>query len=175
MTHKEHTQIVGTSKSKEDNAYYIASKEKFWGLIAKSKINKRYEPSEFNQFSKDTGVGFAELIFDITVPKDKDLKNDLDLVAKGITGFVSYLNLSNAPKTIVFNGKTAAGWFFQFIDTGKVDKRPAKHLKETFPDFNYGLCPRQYNGIRIYILPNTSGAAAASWDEKPWLDFWNSL
>jgi G:T/U-mismatch repair DNA glycosylase len=171
----EHTQIVGTSKSKPGKEYYISSKEKFWGVIAKSKINKRYEPGDSDQFSNDTGVGFAELVFDIIVPKDKELKNDLNLVTSGITGFVAYLKLPNAPKTIVFNGKSAAGWFFQFIDKGKIDKRPAKYFKEAFPDFNYGLCPRQYNGIKIYVLPNTSGAAAATWDEKPWLDFWNSL
>jgi hypothetical protein len=172
---KEKFQLVGTSKSKEENAYYIQSKEKFWGLIEKSKIGKRYEPSEFNQFTKDTGVGFCELVFNKIVPKDKDLKQDLELVQAGVADFVNYLESANKPEIIAFNGKTAAGWFFEYIDNKTVTNKPGKYLKNIAPDFNFGKFNRNYNGVEIYILPNTSGVAAKYWQEAPWLEFWNKI
>lgn len=172
---KETIQIVGTSKSKSENGYYFDSKEKFWGLVEKSKIGKRYEPLEFNQFTNETGIGFCELVFDNIISNDKKIKEELDYLRKGIPDFITYLKGNVCPNQIVFNGKSAAGWFFQYIDTGDIDKSPAKYLKKIFPEFKYGLCERGFNGIKIWILPNTSGAANATWDSKPWLDFWNSI
>lgn len=172
---KEKIQIVGTSKSKEQNAYYIQSKEKFWGLIERSKHGIRYEPEEFNSFSQKTGVGFCELVFDKIVPKDKDLKEDLAMVQSGVDDFVNYLKSNNKPDVIAFNGKTAAGWFLEYIDKNEITKRPGKYLNSIAPEFDYGKFPRLFNGVQIYVLPNTSGVAAKHWKEQPWLDFWNEV
>ena len=59
-----HTLIIGTSKSKNQNGYYIEAKEKFWGLLHKSGVtNQLLEPSEFKTLTEKHGIGLSELAF----------------------------------------------------------------------------------------------------------------
>ncbi len=173
---KEHTVIVGTSKSMNENAYYIKSKDKFWGLIFKSGLtNYQMKPEEFDAFTQRTGIGFTELVTNKIESKDSKLKGNLELVATGLNDFIEYLNSNKAPNRVVFNGKTAAGWFFQFLDKGKLDKRASSTMNKVFYDFQYGKLPRYYKNTELFVLPNTSAVARKYWDEKPWIEFWTMI
>lgn len=172
---KIHTLIVGTSKSLDVDAYYVKPKKKFWSLIYQSGLTSRlFKPEEYREFSENTGIGFAELVYNEIIPKDKILKENLQTVTAGIQRFISMLNSDKAPKRIVFNGKTASGWFFQFVNTGKIDERPGRYFNSTFKNFKYGKLPNNYNGIEIFVMPNTSGRATI-WDADPWINLWMQL
>lgn len=60
-----HTIIIGTSKSKNQNGYYIESKDKFWGLLYKSGLTSSVlEPHQYQKLIDEYGIGFGELAFD---------------------------------------------------------------------------------------------------------------
>jgi hypothetical protein len=129
-------------------------------------------PSDYAKFTASTGIGFWDLAYDNIIVDDKTLKEKPEVILNGLKFFVGILNSPKAPNRIAFNGKTAAGWFFYFLDHGKFVKNGNMAFKEIFPNFNYGRLPRSYKDTEIHVLPNTSGVASKYWDEECWIKFW---
>lgn len=180
-----HTLVIGTSKSKNQNGYYIEAKDKFWGLLFKGGATPRlYAPSEFQLLSELHGIGFSELAFQHSYfgnnelnafSNDQQLKNEVDVLTTGIPLFIEYLNKVK-PKRIVFNGKTAASLFLQFIDNRPSLEVNAKYINQK--ELSYGNIGA-WNGIEMWMMPNMSGAAGKSWKdeqgEQQWLSFWKMI
>ena len=180
-----HTLVIGTSKSKNQNGYYIEAKDKFWGLLFKTGITKRLlDPSEFRLLSEKHGIGFSELAFnhiffgDSNQPSysnDQQLKSDLHVLQEGVPLLLKYLSEIN-PKRIVFNGKTAASVFMQQIDHDKIEGVNAQYINRK--GLGYGKIG-QWKGIEMYMLPNLSAAAGKTWKEdngeNEWSKFWTSI
>jgi hypothetical protein len=183
---KVHTIIIGTSKSKNENGYYIDSKKKFWSLIYLAGITPRLlEPTEYKILTKKYGIGFSELAFDsIFLGEDSDneaIKNDnllnkeIEKLNIGIPKLLDYLKQTK-PKRIAFNGKSAAAAFFEYVYKGKIDKLNSSYVKER--NYQYGKID-SWNGIEIWMMPNLSNAAGKYWKEENgeerWLSFWKEL
>ncbi len=180
-----HTIVIGTSKSKNQNGYYIEAKDKFWGLLFKGGATPRlYEPSEFRLLSDLHGIGFSELAFEQShfgdnesraFSNDQQLKNEIDVLTAGIPLLMNHLDKVK-PKRIVFNGKTAASLFLQFIDKKEILEVNAKHINQK--GLNYGNIGI-WNGIEMWMMPNMSGAAGKSWKDEQgelkWLSFWKLI
>lgn len=180
-----HTLIIGTSKSKNQNGYYIEAKEKFWGLLHKSGVTTQLlEPSEFKTLTEKHGIGFSELAFDHihfgdpekeTYSNDSLLKKDIEVLQEGTPQLMKHL-LEVQPKRIVFNGKTSASIFLQQMDLNKVEEVSAKYVN--LKGHTYGHIG-QWQGIEMYMLPNLSAAAGKSWKDdhgaEKWLQFWQSI
>jgi len=180
-----HTLIIGTSKSKNQNGYYIEAKEKFWGLLHKGGATTRLlDPSEFQTLTEKHGIGFSELAFGhihfgeeekLTFSNDGKLKAEIQVLQEGTPQLMKHLR-DIQPKRIVFNGKTAASIFLQQNDLNKIEEVSAKYAN--LKGHTYGHIG-QWNGIDMYMFPNLSGAAGKSWKddqgEERWLQFWQSI
>ncbi|MBU1632968.1 hypothetical protein KJ762_00465 [bacterium] len=171
MTHLHvHTIICGTSKSLNENGYYIKEKEKFWGLIYKCNVTKYIiDPYDYNQF-EDLGFKFLEIISSIESQDRKIFeKYSIDEIQNSIKGFVEKVKTIK-PKRIFFHGKKSAEWFLQYRENGKIRKKGYPMTK----DREYGKqsdLNLEY-GYDIYILPSTSGAASKYWQPKYWEQAW---
>lgn len=180
-----HTLIIGTSKSKNQNGYYIDAKEKFWGLVHKGGASTRIlDPTEFQTLIQEHGIGFSELAFNHIhfgehevdpYTHDEQLKNDISVIREGTPLLMKHLQ-SIQPKRIVFNGKSAAGAFLQQKEMGMIQELSAKYINQK--GLNYGHIG-QWEGIDLFMLPSLSAAAGKSWKEDQgedkWLNFWRSI
>ncbi|MFH2030305.1 MAG: hypothetical protein ABIJ40_06705 [Bacteroidota bacterium] len=185
MTHLHvHTIICGTSKSLNENGYYIKEKEKFWGLIYKCNVTKYIiDPYDYKQF-EDLGFKFLEIISSIE-SQDKKIfeKYSIDEIQNSIKGFVEKVETIK-PKRIFFHGKKSAEWFLQYIENEKIRKKgyPMTKDRENGKIRKKGYLmtrSREYGkqsdlnlGYDIYILPSTSGAASKYWQSKYWEQAW---
>jgi G:T/U-mismatch repair DNA glycosylase len=181
-----HTIVIGTSKSKNAAVYYLDSKAKFWGLLHKSGVTPHLlEPTDFNQLIENYGIGFGELAFDHvflgddleneSIKNDKAINEQIDSLNIGIPKLMKHL-LSIKPKRMVFNGKATASSFYQFVNNNRIEKISTSFANEQ--GFAYGKIG-DWNGIEVWMMPNTSNAAGKSWkDEKgeeTWLNFWGII
>ena len=165
---KTHTIICGTSKSQDNDGYYIKEKDKFWGLIHKYKVTESLiDPFDYKKF-EDLGFKFLELITNI-VSQDKKIfeKYSIDEIQSYIEIFVEKVD-SIKPKRIFFHGKKSADWFLQYIKYGKIRKKGYLMTRSR----EYGKQSDLNLGYDIYILPSTSGAASKYWQPKYWEQAW---
>jgi G:T/U-mismatch repair DNA glycosylase len=180
-----HTLIIGTSKSKNVDAYYVEAKEKFWKLIHLSGLTQRqYHPEEY-RLLQVAGIGFAELAFHhqvlgenmnaVPYSQDRQLNDDLEVIRKGIPDLQKFI-LESGAKRIVFNGKTAISAFFEFNETGTVEILNSQYVRNK--GWEYGACTT-WKGIEVYMLPNLSATASAEWKkqngELHWMELWRKL
>lgn len=185
-TNKTHTIVIGTSKSKNEDGYYFDSKKKFWSIIHSVGITPRLlEPTEYQTLTDKYGIGFSELAFDAiffgedseneTFKNDAQLNKEIEQLNQGIPKLINHLNKIK-PKRIVFNGKSAASAFLEFLIKGKLDKLSSSYVKEK--NYQYGKIDT-WNGIEIWMMPNTSNAAAKYWKsdngEEKWMTFWEMV
>jgi G:T/U-mismatch repair DNA glycosylase len=170
---KIHTVIIGTSKSFAVKGYYIKAKERFWGTMHQANFTDvQIDPYEYKEFSLSYGVGFDEIVRGKIIPKDSELKANLPMIENGLKKLVKRLKSDQHLTYIAFNGKTAAGWFFQYLDSKKIRKNPTKAI----PDHkNFGKKAFDFYGKKIYVLPNTSYQAKSSWCPEEWQSFWKEV
>ena len=72
------------------------------------------------------------------------------------TAKLSQLIKDYKPKVLAFNGKKAGSEFMrQVLDL---------NVK------SYGIQEVEYNDVKLFILPSTSGAARRWWDDSHWYD-----
>lgn len=173
-----HTLIIGTSKSINKDGYYINARKRFWGLIAEAKLSEINDPYKYLDFINETGIGFRELFSAGIFSNDKKLKSkkNIEYVKKGINEFNSFLKETSSEniQNLIFNGKTAAGWFLEFSANGSNNLRPYRYLNQKVVDFEYGKQNFTHMNRQIYILPNTSGANR-SFDKTHWVNMWSDM
>lgn len=163
---KTHTVICGTSKSRNENGYYIKERKKFWGTIYKAGItNELISPYDYKKFEK-LGFQFKEIV-PLIITQDKYIDFDNYKLLEYVKKFSHSLE-EIKPKRVFFHGKKAAHWFIQFRLKGKVTKNSYSMTTNR----KYGLQTDLNMDFDIYILPSTSGQAAKYWNQNIWEEAW---
>jgi G:T/U-mismatch repair DNA glycosylase len=176
-----HTLVIGTSKSKNEDAYYIEAKDKFWNsLFLSGFTDRQLLPHEYRELI-NKGVGFAELAFnhqftgkdklDIPYSQDKQLENDLSIVLKGIPDLFNFIRKTGV-KNLVFNGKTALACFLEFYSNGVILNLNSSFIRDK--KLSYGKC-LQWEGLDVYLMPNLSASAGNEWKIHNGLETWTNL
>ena len=143
--------ICGTAaghRSAARKAYYAGSGNRFWKILAATKLTPReLEPEEFGSVS-DHGIGLTDLAKRVSGPDSGITKSEWDI--QGLKGRLR----KYSPKVVCFNGKKAAKEFFG-------TKNIAFGIQQECRDLP---------GIVFFVAPSTSGAARRYWDERLWHD-----
>ena len=134
------------AKSALLGTYYAGPGNRFWPILFDTGLTPRLlAPREF-ACVLEFGIGLTDMAKDASgadssLPKDAD---DPAAVRAKIARF--------QPRALAFNGKRAGRVFF---DGARID---------------FGRQPESIGPTTIFVLPSTSGAARAFWDEHPWLE-----
>jgi TDG/mug DNA glycosylase family protein len=127
---------------------YAGSGNEFWPILARVGLTPRQlAPREFRELPK-YGIGLTDLAKYVAGADESVAESDFDVECFRHT-------IENAaPRALAFNGKRAAGVFFD---------RPTS-------DASYGCQAERIGDTVIFILPSTSGSARRYWDESHWRD-----
>jgi TDG/mug DNA glycosylase family protein len=127
-------------------AYYAGPGNKFWKTLhATGLTSRRFAPEEFPSLP-GYGIGLTDVAKTTSGPDAALRPAHFD-----VESFMSKIR-AHAPAVVAFNGKRAAGTV----------------LGQSGPALRYGLQPECVAGALAYVLPSTSGAAAAFWSPEPW-------
>lgn len=139
--------FVGTAASKrsaEVGAPYAGPGNRFWDVLHVAGFTpRRLDPTEFRTVTQ-YGLGLAGMAPN-AIGNDNVLRPE-DFDAPGLRAKIERVR----PRVLAFVGKRAAREFL-----GR-------------PIAAYGLQPETVGPTQIWVLPSTSGAALAFWDEGPW-------
>jgi len=128
--------------------YYAGRGNKFWRILPKiGLLPAGLDPCNYLELPR-FGLGLTD-VAQTTFGPDSALRSHHFDVA----GFRSKISRA-APRFIAFNGKRAAS---------VVTQTPGTALR-------YGLQDIQIEQSSVFVLPSTSGAANAHWDERPWFE-----
>lgn len=127
-------------------AYYAGRGNRFWSVLAETGLTPHLlAPDDFRQLL-GLGLGLTDLAKRAS-GADQDIPGhefDLAGVAR---------KLSRArPNILALHGKEAASLFLE---------RPSTEIV-------YGEQSNRFDGIRVFVLPSTSGGAGGFWDITPW-------
>ncbi|WP_119072410.1 mismatch-specific DNA-glycosylase [Aggregatilinea lenta] len=139
--------FVGTAASRraaEVGAPYAGPGNRFWDILyAAGFTPRRLKATEFQTVTQ-YGLGLTGMAPNAVGNDDVLRPEDFD--AAGLRAKIEQFQ----PRVVAFAGKRAAQEF----------------LGHRIPA--YGLQPESVGPTRIWVLPSTSGAARAFWDEAPW-------
>jgi TDG/mug DNA glycosylase family protein len=129
-------------------AYYAGPGNRFWTILAAIGLTpRRLAPEEFRLLPQ-FAIGLTDLAKSVSGA-------DVDLPRRAFDPEALRLRIRAVrPRVLGFNGKKAASLFLGISGPSLCYGRQAP-----FPDFP-----------DIFVLPSTSGAARASWDQRPWFD-----
>ena len=141
--------FVGTAaghRSAAESAYYAHPGNRFWYMLAATRLTPRqFKPCEYRDLLS-FGIGFTDMSKS-AVGMDYQIPTHTFDAASFERKIKHY-----SPRVVAFTSKKAASiWLARptsKIVIGRLEK------VETFPD--------------VFVLPSPSGAASAHWDEKPW-------
>lgn len=143
--------ICGTAagtRSAEVKAYYAGTSNRFWQVLAATRLTPRqFKPEEY-PLLLGCGIGLTDLVKGEAGP-------DSMLSAGGwdVEGLKRRLR-DNIPRVVCFNGKRAAKEFFGIAEVA------------------YGIQPASPDlpSITLFVAPSTSGAAARYWEPDVWIE-----
>ena len=125
-------------------AYYAGPGNKFWAVLHQiGLMPRRLAPEEFAE-ALHHGIGLTDVAKHSAGP-DSALRPD-QIDARGLLARIE----AYRPRHLAFNGKRAAQ---AVLGSGPL---------------GYGPQPEPLAGARVFVLPSTSGAAAAFWSLEPW-------
>jgi TDG/mug DNA glycosylase family protein len=128
--------------------YYAGPGNQFWPVLARVGLTPRQlAPSEFRELPK-CGIGLTDLAKNVSGADEHVAESDFD-----VESFRHAIE-NAAPRALAFNGKRAAGVFFD---------KPTREV-------SYGRQPEDIGETAIFVLPSTSGSARGYWDESHWSD-----
>ena len=131
------------NKSAQVGAYYAGAGNAFWSTLAQIGLTPReLDPSEFRTLPR-YGIGLTDLAKSVHGSDRRVRASDLDT-----RSFRLKIERFN-PRIVAFNGKRAARAFF-----GR--------------DLQYGLQAESIGKSAVFVLPSTSGAARAFWNQSHW-------
>ncbi len=138
------------SKSARVGAYYAGPGNQFWDVVHRVGLTgRRLAPQEFRDLLS-LGVGLTDLWKEASGPDNEVAAN-----APGVKSLRSSI-LKYSPRVLAFNGKRSAEAFL-----GR--------------STSYGRQPERIGRTEVFVLPSTSGAARAYWDESYWHELAKSL
>jgi TDG/mug DNA glycosylase family protein len=129
-------------------AYYAGPGNRFWTILAATGLTpRRLAPEEFHLLPQ-FAIGLTDLAKSVCGA-------DIDLPRRSFDPEALQRRIRAVrPKFLAFNGKKAASLF----------------LGIPGPRLCYGRQPPMPDFAEIFVLPSTSAAARASWDQRPWFD-----
>jgi len=110
-----HIFVCGTSKSKQEDKYYIKAKNKFWRSLHEARITDRQlKPREYRILGMKYGIYLTEIVD----PKKYIINGDKNIepfhMKDGFTKLIGRIE-DERPKRIGFVGKNAATWFYRHL------------------------------------------------------------
>lgn len=193
-----HSMVVGTAKSfgtfRDDGLpefYYWKSRQVFWYAMPFTKENGApYEPTEWDQFVKDTGIGFGELAMDYHFRDQNREDENLEILKRKLPEFLDKAQNQTKLERIGLNGLVAAGRFFTALyknNYGVEDLR-SKSSRKYYYDIidpekkekkekKFGLVLPAKNSqlhFDVWVLPSNSPTARAHYDQSQWDCFWQA-
>ncbi|MQL53752.1 mismatch-specific DNA-glycosylase [Desulfofundulus thermobenzoicus] len=137
--------MAAGNRSATIGAYYAGRGNQFWAVLYRIGLTPRQlQPREYRSLLS-YGIGLTDLVKSVS-----GNDNTLDKEFFDIIGLRQRLEKAS-PKVVAFNGKRAA---MEFLG------RPVK----------YGLQSERVGSSAVFVLPSTSGAARAYWNEQYWLE-----
>ena len=140
--------ICGTASGKEsaaEKAYYAHNQNKFWAILAETKLtSSRLAPEEYMRLL-EFGIGLTDLAKHYSGTDKKLPGSEID-----VTGFKEKIKKAH-PRILAFNGKNAASIFFDV---------PKNRIC-------YGRQEAKIGETEVFVLTQTSGSNA-HWKSKPW-------
>jgi TDG/mug DNA glycosylase family protein len=134
---------AGTASARA-GAYYAGPGNRFWAMLYRTSLTPRLlVPAEY-PLLPSFGIGLTDMAKRSFGP-DRGLKR-ADDDPQAVRDKVARLQ----PLALAFNGKRAARVFLDRADLA------------------YGRQEAMVEKTAIFVLPSTSGAARAFWDEAPW-------
>jgi len=172
---KHHTFVCGTSKSKQEDRYYIKAKNKFWRSLYEADITDRQlKPREYRILGKKYGIYLTEIVD----PEKYIINGDKDIepfhLGDGFEKLFGRIE-DEKPTRIGFVGKNAATWFYRYlngIELAKCNHPVHGRTRRNLGD--YGLLDWKYDPLQLtveiefWLLTNTH----RQWKKEIWLDFW---
>jgi hypothetical protein len=169
---RHHTFFVGTSKSKEKDAYYIAPlyQAKFWGTLKEAGItDTQIEPEDYRQLGKKYGIYLTEIVN----PDEHIVNGDSNItppqIESGMETLIGRIKSHN-PNRIALKNKNAATWFYRYCEGKEVTTTDDPKHKRDKNRWEYGLLDWDYYGADYYLLPTM--AYEMLYDEEEYLNFW---
>ncbi len=176
--------IVGTSKSKNEDVYYINERMKMWGCLFLSGVLPNYWEnieqfySNANQsFANKLGFEFKDLVPGI-ISNDKSINLEDKELFTEIRKCTRELIFSEV-KNLLFNGKTAFHLFLFSMVFEEYSLSEFKKFKKFIEakDSSYGkrnlkdffLDDHPVLKKNIIVLPNTSSRSKTGFDEFIWI------
>jgi double-stranded uracil-DNA glycosylase len=135
-------------KSAEEQRYYAGRGNKFWRILLKiGLIPDPFDPRDFKRLP-EFGIGLTDLAQETFGPDSALRTHHFD-----VDGFRDKI-IRSVPRFVAFNGKRAAS---VVLNVSGVSLR-------------YGLQETPIGRSRVFVLPPTSGAANANWNECHWFE-----
>lgn len=163
-----HTFVCGTSKSKEEDAYYIHHNDRFWGTLHKAGItDEQLVPASYRQLGHEYGIYLTEIVDpgEYRVASDSDIT--ADQVASGLETLHQRID-KHDPNRIAFVGKNAATWFYRYHENKPLTHSQASGHKRDRRNLSGFKLDWDYLGLDCYLLSNTH----RHWDQDTWMEFW---
>jgi hypothetical protein len=190
-----HSMVVGTAKSFETfrddglpEFYYWKSRKIFWYAMPFTKENGApYEPTEWDQFVKDTGIGFGELTMDYHFRDQNREDESLEILKEKLPEFLDKARKQTKLERIGLNGLVAAGRFFTALYENNYGVKDLRSITSRRYYNNYiapgkgekkfGLVLPAKNSqlhFDVWVLPSNSPTARAHYDQSQWDAFWDA-
>lgn len=166
---KHHTFICGSSKSKQQDAYYIYHNNRFWGTLHEAGITEtQLAPEDYRQLGKEYGIYLTEIVDPAEYRVAKDSKIKPHQVEEGIETLVERIE-SHSPNRIAFVGKNAATWFYRYINNKELTHSQASGHKTDRRNLSGLELDWDYKSLNYFLLSNTH----RHWNKEVWMEFWN--
>lgn len=169
---KHHTFVVGTSKSKEKDAYYIQKSNWFWGLLFDEGVTEELlKPTDYRTLGREYGIYLTEIVD----PDDHIVAQDGDItgahVRNGMESLMRRIE-EHEPRRIGFKGKNAATWFYRYFEDKPLTASGESDHNADRRRLDYGPLDWEYLGLEYYLL---TSLRAYHFDEDNWRSFWQRV
>jgi TDG/mug DNA glycosylase family protein len=134
------------TKSAKLGLPYAGPGNRFWSTLNSVGLTDRQlDPCQFGMLS-NFGLGLTDM-----AKKTSGADSDLRTADFNVNAFKDRMR-NIRPNVIAFNGKKAAGVY----------------LGRSTSAIKYGLQEEMFEGMKLVVLPSTSGAARRYWNENYW-------
>lgn len=168
---RHHTFVCGSSKSKQEDAYYIKKANWFWGILHSEGItDELISPERYRELGRRYGIYLTEIVN----PDEHIVEQDGDIegyqVESGMRRLVERIE-EHEPKRIGFKGKNAATWFYRYFEDEELTASGESDHNADRRRLDYGALDWDYLNLDYYLL---TSLRAYHFDEDVWRRFWRS-
>lgn len=165
---RHHTFLCGTSKSRDEDAYYIYHNDRFWGSLQEAGIaDEQIEPEDYRRLGREYGIYLTEVVD----PDEHRVGRDSEIEPWQVRGGLEALEEridEHRPNRLAFVGKNAATWFYRHINGKDITHSQESGHKRDRRKLEGSELAWDHKGLDYYLLSNTH----RHWDRETWLEFW---